>query len=35
AQGARGPVQASLRHGVSELRAGQRYTIGIIFHDAT
>jgi hypothetical protein len=26
--------RASLRHGVSALRSGQRYMIGIIFHDA-
>jgi hypothetical protein len=33
--GARGPVPAQLRHGVSRLRAGRRHTLGLIFHDAT
>ncbi len=32
--GKRGYLRASMRHGVSPLRTGQRYVLGIIFHDA-
>ena len=33
-KGSRGDYRVTMRHGVSKLTAGQRHTLGIIFHDA-
>jgi hypothetical protein len=33
-KGRRGDYRVNLRHGVSPLRSGRRFTLGVIFHDA-
>jgi hypothetical protein len=32
--GTRGDYRVNIRHGVSRLRSGERYCLGLIFHNA-
>lgn len=34
-KGAKGYYRANMKHGISEVKSGVRYAMGIIFHDAT